>query len=82
ELKILLIVRLEEQAASSDQYCRLLGVLALDEQDLDQIAQLLSDYEKSIHSWQNFLLCLLLAKKRYKTDNIISLALDRIELDV
>lgn len=82
DLKILLIETLEEHAASTDQYCRILGVLALDEQDLDQIAQHLSDYEKSIHSWQNFHLWLLLAKRRYKTDKIISLALDRIELDV
>lgn len=82
DLKTLLIETLEEHAASTDQYCRILGVLALDEQDLDQISQHLSDYEKSIHSWQNFHLWLLLAKKRYKTDKIISLALDRIELDV
>ncbi|CAI3789762.1 hypothetical protein AHFPHNDE_03466 [Pseudomonas sp. MM227] len=82
DLKKLLIETLEEHAASTDQYCRILGVLALNENDLDQISQHLSDYEKSIHSWQNFHLWLLLSKKLYKSESLIELALDRIRLDL
>lgn len=82
ELKSLLIESLEDHAASTDQYCRLLEVLDLSENELTNICRHLCDHEKSIHSWQNFHLWLLLAKKRYKTDELLELAVSRIRSDL
>lgn len=82
DLKQLLIETLEDHAASTDQYCRILGVLGLNDQELEQISGHLSDFEKSIHSWQNFHLWLLLAKQRFKNDRLLDLALDRIQADI
>jgi len=82
ELKGLLIDSLEDHPASTDQYCRLLEVLDLSETELNQICRHLCDHEKSIHSWQNFHLWLLLAKKRHKTGELLGLAGSRIESDV
>lgn len=82
ELKVLLIESLEDNAASTDQYCRLLDVLDLSENELKQICRHLCDHEKSIHSWQNFHLWRLLAKKRHKTDELLELAGSRIRSDV
>ncbi|MED5606333.1 RNA-directed DNA polymerase [Pseudomonas sp. JH-2] len=82
ELKALLIETLEEHAASTDQYCRILGALSLNEQDLETITAYLQDSEKSIHSWQNFHLWLLLAKQKHKNEALITLALIKIEEDL
>lgn len=82
ELTTLLIDSLEEHAASTDQYCRLLGLLDLSEDELNQIYRYLFDHEKSIHSWQNFHLWLLLARRRYKTEELVKLASARILADV
>lgn len=82
ELKQLLIETLEEHAASTDQYCRLLSALNLTEGDHDQITQYLMDHERSIHSWQNFHLWLLLAKNRYKSETILQYASAKIQTDV
>lgn len=82
DLKALLISSLEDHAASTDQYCRLLGILDLNEQELNDIYNHLSDHERSVHSWQNFHLWLLLANRKYKNINLISLATTRIESDI
>lgn len=82
DLKLLLIETLEDQAASTDQYCRLLSALNLTEDDHEKITQYLMDDEKSIHSWQNFHLWLLLAKNRYKSEKILQYASARIQTDV
>lgn len=72
DLKLLIIESLEDHAASTDQYCRLLSALNLTEDDHEKITQYLMDDEKSIHSWQNFHLWLLLAKNRYKSEKFFS----------
>jgi len=82
DLKALLISSLEDHAASTDQYCRLLGILDLNEQELNDIYNHLSDHERSVHSWQNFHLWLLLANRKYKSTNLITLATARIESDI
>lgn len=82
DLKHILIDSLEDHAASTDQYSRLLGLLDLAKDDLEKISHYLGDNEKSIHSWQNYHLWLLLAKKKYKTDALIARAMTRIEADV
>lgn len=82
ELKLLLIETLEDHAASTDQYCRLLAVLNLTDDDHARISQHLMDDEKSIHSWQNFHLWLLLAKSAYKSEEILQYASTKIQMDV
>ncbi|MCY1190685.1 group II intron reverse transcriptase/maturase [compost metagenome] len=82
DLKALLINSLEDHAASTDQYCRLLGILDLNEQEHNELCDHLSDHERSIHSWQNFHLWLLLANRKYKSANLIALATARIDSNI
>ncbi|HFX0879022.1 TPA: RNA-directed DNA polymerase [Pseudomonas aeruginosa] len=82
DLRSLLIETLEEHAASTDQYCRILGTLNLNQLDLEKITSYLQDGERSIHSWQNFHLWLLLAKQKHKNEELINLALIKIETDL
>ena len=73
---------LEDHAASTDQYCRLLCVLDLSETELERLGQFLCDHERAIHSWQNYHLWLVLARLKYKNTAIVNLAANRIKLDV
>lgn len=82
DLKLLLIDTLEDHAASTDQYCRLLSALNLTDNDYKKITQYLMDNEKSIHPWQNFHIWLLLAKNRYKSNEIVQYASSKIYTDV
>ena len=82
QLKSLLIDSLEDHAVSTDQYCRLLGILGLSPEDLEKIEQFLCDHERSIHSWQNYHLWLILARGKHKTAHLFALAKRRIENDI
>lgn len=82
QLKSLLIDSLEDHAASTDQYCRLLTILELLPADLERIEQFLCDHERAIHSWQNYHLWLILARRRYKSEKLVALATQRIKYDV
>lgn len=82
QLKSLLIESLEDHAVSTDQYCRLLSTLDLSADELEKIEKFLCDHERSIHSWQNYHLWLILARRKYKTDELVTLAKKRIEADV
>ncbi|MCL4635866.1 reverse transcriptase domain-containing protein [Burkholderia sp.] len=82
DLKILLIESLEEHAVSTDQYCRILDSLELKDLDLEKISNFLCDHNKSIHSWQNYHLWLLLAKRKHKTRHLIDLSTTRINVDI
>ncbi|HBP6730386.1 TPA: RNA-directed DNA polymerase [Pseudomonas aeruginosa] len=82
DLKSLIINTLEDHAASTDQFCRLLGAFGLDQQELKTITSYLQDSERSIHSWQNFHLWLLLAKQKHKSEELIGLALKTIQSDI
>ncbi len=81
-LKALLIESLEDHAVSTDQYCRLLCTLGLSPEELEKVEQFLCDHERSIHSWQNYHLWLVLAREKYKTDHLLSLAKQRIANNV
>lgn len=81
-LKALLIDSLEDHAASTDQYCRLLNLLDLSSEDLGRIEQFLCDHERSIHSWQNYQLWLIMARRKYRTDTLLDLAKHRIDKDI
>ncbi|WP_082654613.1 RNA-directed DNA polymerase, partial [Janthinobacterium sp. Ant5-2-1] len=67
ELVKLLLDTLQEQAASTDQYCRLLSMLDISIQSFSEIEIYLRDDEKSIYQWQNYHLWFVLARKGYKT---------------
>lgn len=82
QLKSLLIDSLEDHAVSTDQYCRLLSILELSPTNLERIEQFLCDHERAIHSWQNYHLWLILARLKYKTEKLVSLATQRIQSDV
>ena len=82
ELKSLLIETLEDQAASTDQYCRLLSQLDLTDEELMRIGNFLEDRDRAIHPWQNFHLWLLIARNKWKHDDLLRVARKRIEEDV
>lgn len=82
QLKSLLLASLEDHAVSTDQYCRLLRALGLSKDELEKIELFLSDHERSIHAWQNYHLWLVLARAKYKTEKLVALAKNRIEIDV
>ena len=82
ELKTLLIETLEEQAVSTDQYCRLLSQLDLTDEELKRICDFLGDRDRAIYPWQNFHLWLLIARKKWKHGDLLRVAQERIEEDV
>ncbi|WP_137887252.1 RNA-directed DNA polymerase [Pseudomonas sp. 2FE] len=82
DLKTLLIKTLEEHAASTDQYCRILWALNPTPQELEEISLYLQDHDRSIYSWQNFHLWLLLARAKHKNDGTLELARRKIRSDV
>jgi hypothetical protein len=79
ELVQLLLDTLQEQAASTDQYCRILSMLELTAQALSSIESYLGDEEKSIYEWQNYHLWFVLARKKYKTQNLLQIAKRKME---
>lgn len=82
DLKKLLIETLEDHAASTDQYCRILWALNPTPQELEGISRYLQDHDRSIYSWQNFHLWLLLARARYRDDDTLELAIRKIKSDI
>jgi hypothetical protein len=82
ELVQLLLDTLQEQAASTDQYCRLFSMLELSAQALASIESYLADDEKSIYQWQNYHLWFVLARKKYKTQNLLEVAKRKMESDI
>jgi hypothetical protein len=82
ELVQLLLDTLQEQAASTDQYCRLLSMLELSAQALSGIENYLQDDEISIYQWQNYHLWFVLARKKYKTENLIEVAKRKLESNI
>lgn len=82
ELVKLLLDTLQEQAASTDQYCRLLSMLDISIQSFSEIEIYLRDDEKSIYQWQNYHLWFVLARKGYKTKNLIEIAKNKINNNI
>lgn len=82
ELKTLLIETLEDQAVSTDQYCRLLWKLDLNNKELERIGSFLGDRDRAIYPWQNFHLWLLVARKKWKNDSLLRVAQTRLEEDL
>lgn len=82
DLRHLLIETLEDHAASTDQYCRILWALKPSPNELEKISNYLQDHDRSIYSWQNFHLWLLLARAKYKNNEVINFAKRKITENV
>lgn len=74
--------QLEVQAVSTDQFCRLLSVFELSQDQFLQLESFLGDSGRSISSWQNFHLWMLLAKKEWKSNALIAIAQAKISQDI
>lgn len=74
----LIVETLEEQPASADQYCRILSMLDLGQESLSELERYIANDSQSIHQWQNYHLWFVLAKKKYKSDDLSKIVKDRI----
>lgn len=81
-LASIIIDALDSQAASSDQFCRLLSILDASDQIFERIEKYLGDPLKSIHPWQNYHLWLLMAKKKRKSSPLLEVALKKIDENI
>lgn len=73
----MIINTLGDQPASTDQFCRILGILDLNEKALDDLEKFLCDDTRAIHLWQNYYLWFLFAKKKYSSEVLVRTAIDR-----
>lgn len=73
---------LSNHAVSTDQYCRLIGILDKDGRCLPALAAFLLDEKGAIHDWQNYNIWLLLAARRYRSDELVELADRKIREDI
>lgn len=71
-----------DQAVTTDQYCRLITILDREGRCLPSLEKFLLDEEGTIHDWQNYIIWLLLAVRRYRTDALIELADRKIQTDM
>ena len=74
-----IIEHLEDQPVSTDQFCKLLAGLELENEHLEAIELFILDKSRAIFHWQNFHLWLLLGYKKYKTLNLINEAITHAE---
>lgn len=82
DLAKLVLKVLEEQAVSTDQFCRLLSIIELTDPMLLDLESFLCDPIRSIHPWQNYQIWMLLASKGRKTAKLIDLAKEKIADDL
>ncbi|MGI2091703.1 reverse transcriptase domain-containing protein [Shewanella oncorhynchi] len=74
----IMLTTLSEQPASTDQYCRLLSILNLTSDNIKKLESFLADDSIAIHSWQNYHLWFLLARKKYSSEILSAVAKERI----
>lgn len=82
DLKKLLLDSLAEHPASADQYCKILSLLSMDDDDCFRVYEFLCNNDVAIHSWQNYHLWLLLTKRGYKHQLLVKLAKEKIENNI
>lgn len=80
-LQAALVDALLEQPVTTDQFCKILDLLGLNEKSLADIEAFLCNRQLAIHDWQNYHLWILLAKNSIKSDKLRKVALDEIERD-
>lgn len=72
---------LNEDAVSSDQICKLIDALHPEDDFLDKISSFLQNRKLCIHDWQNHKLWLLLAGRRFDSEELRSLAHEILHKD-
>ena len=70
---------LPEHPAATDQFCRYLAAVPLEEAKLTRIAEQILDSEKRIYGWQNYRLWLLMAQREYFHPRLMEHALEIIQ---
>jgi hypothetical protein len=65
---------LSEHAVTTDQYCRLIATLDRDGRCLPALEAFLLAEDGAIHDWQNYNIWMLLAMRRHRSDDLVSLA--------
>ena len=73
---------LSEHAVSTDQYCRLIATLDRDGRCLPALEAFLLAEDGAIHDWQNYNIWMLLAKSRYRSDDLVVLADRKLREDM
>ncbi|MGY0782691.1 RNA-directed DNA polymerase [Azospirillum argentinense] len=71
-----------DQAVTTDQYCRLITILDREGRCLPSLEKFLLAEEGTIHDWQNYIIWLLLAVRRYKSDALVELADRKLQADM
>lgn len=73
---------LSEHAVTTDQYCRLIATLDREGRCFPALEVFLLAEEEAIHDWQNYNIWMLLAVRRYRTDQLVGLADRKLREDV
>lgn len=73
---------LSEHAVTTDQYCRLTAALDREGRCMPALAGFLLAEETAIHDWQNYNIWMLLATRRYCSDELVELAERKLTTDV
>ncbi len=73
---------LSEHAVTTDQYCRLIAVLDQDGRCLPALETFLLAEDRAIHDWQNYNIWMLLATRRYRSDELVALAGRKLQQEV
>lgn len=73
---------LSAHAVTTDQYCRLIGTLDRDGRCMPALEAFLLAEDGAIHDWQNYNIWMLLAMRRYRSDELLRLADRKLREDV
>lgn len=73
---------LSDHAVTTDQYCRLITILDRDGRCLPALEAFLLAEDGAIHDWQNYNIWLLLAMRKYRSDNLVTLADRKLQEDM
>lgn len=73
---------LSEHAVTTDQYCRLIATLDRDGRCMPALEAFLLVEDAAIHDWQNYNIWMLLATRRYHSDELVRLAERKLNKDM
>lgn len=73
---------LSEHAVTTDQYCKLIATLDREGRCLPALEAFLLAEEGAIHDWQNYNIWMLLATRRHRSDELVSLADRKLREDI
>lgn len=73
---------LSEHAVTTDQYCKLIATLDAEGRCLPALEAFLLAEDGAIHDWQNYNIWMLLATRRHRSDELVSLADRKLREDI